>query len=57
MENNNTTTYTPAKKRIGCNEPIGVTDLVFINRILNCQKTLVTTCNASTRIDEHKNIT
>ena len=31
MENNNATTYTPAKKRTGCREPTGVTDLVFIH--------------------------
>ena len=30
MENNNATTYKPAKKRMGCREPIGVKVLVFI---------------------------
>lgn len=30
MEKNNTTTYTPAKNKIGCRAPIGDTDLFFI---------------------------
>ena len=36
MEKNKATTYTTAKKRIGCKEPSEVKFLVFIDRDLNC---------------------
>jgi len=31
MENNNATAYNPAKKRIGCRDPMGVKVLDFID--------------------------